>query len=77
MKLMDAARAWLHRYSIHAASTGAILSAAATGLSLASSAGMMGGIVPVWAVCLLFFVIFVLALVGALRKQARAAKPGT
>lgn len=75
MKLVQDAHDWLHWHSIRASGIGAILSAAATGLSLASSAGTLAGVVPMWAVCALFFLIFSAAVVGRLLDQPSLSSP--
>jgi hypothetical protein len=59
-----------HRWrSVQASGTGVILSAAATAAATASSAGTLAGAIPVWAVCGLFCLIFLAALIGRLVLQ--------
>ena len=69
MKLVRNWRDAHHWRSVQASSTGAILSAAATAAATASSAGTLAGGIPVWAVCALFCLIFVAALIGRLLLQ--------
>lgn len=65
-------------YSVHTQALGAVLSAGAAAAAGASGVGELGGVIPVWAVCLIFTGVFVAGLGGRLLAQGgvqQAIKP--
>ena len=60
-------------YSVHGMSVGAILSACASALALATSAGSLAGVLPIWGVFAVFCSICLASLAGRFIDQSRHA----